>query len=282
MIMKNIFLLLSVCFLNIGFSQVYNFGAKEVTFKNLINNGVTYVRTGNTEFDSIFIACMEEYWTVTDFSVVDQYKRPDKTSTAFFITTKERTKKHMQDRKNQHILVLQPAEIYVPRKKVKMEHTLGYMYFNGFYDLVDDKDEYRFIYILVKTLNEGVSIIKNNRLAGEPIELNEKIAEKVIGSNAPLVGNTLILNREQTRHAVVLEWLDKYNIKYRLLAEDEYYLTLSKKSPNHIILYFAVNTFTELALVKISDGKVLYSKHFREDYPTIQKKELKIIAPYFQ
>ena len=265
-----------------GISQVYNFGASEVTFKNLIENGVTYVRTGDAFFDSIFIDCLEKYWTVTDFKVVDQYKRPEKTSTAFFVTIKERTKKHMQDRKNQHVVVLQPAEIYVPRKKVLMEQTLGYMYLNGFYDLVDEENEYRFVYILIKSLNEGITTIKNNRLNGEPEELNEKIAELITGTDAPLAGNTLILNREQTRHAVVTEQLDKFGIRYRLLAEEEYYETLSKKKSDHIILYFAINKFTEMALVKVDTGEILYSNHFRKEYPTLEKKELKTIAPYFR
>ncbi len=280
--MKNTLLILLVFQLNWGFSQVYNFGATEVTFKNLIDNGVTYVKTGDNYFDSIFIACMDAHWTVTDFTIVEQYKRPEKTSTAFFITTKERTKKHMQDRKNQHVLVLQPAEIYVPRKTVNMEETLGYMYLNGFYDLVDETDEYRFAYILVKALNQGISIIKNKRLMGEPEELNTKVAAAVTGTDAPLVGNTLILNREQTRHAVVVELLEKYDIKHRLLGKEEYYETLAKKESDHVILYFAENKFTEIALVKIANGEMLYSKHIREDYSTLDKKELKEIAPYFQ
>lgn len=282
MIFKNTFFLFLLIFLNTGFSQVYNFGSREMAFKNLINNGVTYVRTGDPYFDSIFIKNMEISWTITDFTVVDQYKRPEKTSTAFFITTKERTKKHMQDRKNQHVLVLQPAKIYVPRKKVKMEQTLGYMYFNGCYDLVDEKDEYRYIYILVKTLNDGLAVIKNKRLTGEPAELNEKVATEIRGTAPPSVGNTLILNREQTRHAVVLEELDKFNIRYRLLGEEEYYETITKKDPTHIILYFAVNRFTEMALVNVANGDILYCKHFRNDYPTIRKKELKAIAPFFR
>ena len=262
-------------------AQVYNFGANEITFKNLVNNGVTYVKTGNTVLDSTIISNLEKYWTFSDFSVVELYKRPEKTSTALFITTKEITRKHAMDRKNQHVLVLQPAELYVPRKKVNMEQTLGYMYLNGFYDLVAEKDEYKFSYMLVKALNQGLYIIKNKRLLGEPKELNELVATEITGTDGPSVGNTLILNREQTRHAINKESLDKLNIKYRLLAEEEYYKALDKKDPNHIILYFAVNRFTELALVRISNGEMLYAKHFRETYTTIAKKELKIMAAYF-
>lgn len=261
--------------------QVYNFGANEITFKDLISNGITYIRTGDPFFDSTLIAALETHWKVTDFTVIDQYKRPEKTSTALFVTTKDRTGKHAMDRKNQHVLVLQPAEIYVPRKDVTMETTLGYMYLNGFYDLVDEKNEYRYAYILVKSLNQGISLIKEKRLTGEPIELNDKISAEIRGTDGPSVGNILIINREQTRHAVVTAELDKLNIKYRLLGEEEYYSTLEKKDPTHIVLYFAVNVFTEMALVRISDGEMIYSKHFREDYPTLDKKELKLISGFF-
>jgi hypothetical protein len=276
---------LLVLFLLLGikssFAQVYNFGANEITFKELIKNGITYVKTGDPHFDSLFIDNLEKHWTVTDFSVVEQYKRPEKTSTALFISTKEWTKKHAMDRKNQHVLLLQPAEVYVPRKDVKMEQTLGYMYLNGFYDLVSVEDEYRFIYVLVKSLNQGISLIKDKRLTGEPADLNEKVSAEITGADGPSVGNTLILNREQTRHTIMTADLDKLNIKYRLLGEEEYYATLESKDPTHIMLYFAMNYFTEMALVRISDGEMLYSKHFRDRYRTIEKKELKFISGYF-
>lgn len=280
--MKNTILLIFAFTINLGFAQVYNFGADEITYKNMVKNGITYVKTGDVYFDSIMIANLEEHWTFSAFTTVEQYKRPEKTSTALFVTTKEWTKKHSMDRKNQHVLVLQPAEIYVPRKDVKMEQTLGYMYLNGFYDLVDEENEYRFAYMLVRALNKGLTFIKENRLIGEPDELNAKVSEAVTGNGGPVVGNTLIINREQTRHAIVTEELDKLNIEYRTLAEEEYYNTLERKDPSHVILYFAVNRFTEMALVRISDGEMLYSKHFRENYPTLSKKELKLIAGYFQ
>lgn len=279
--MKKYLAVLLTLLFNYSFAQVYNFGANELTFKNMVNNGVTYVKTGDVYFDSVMIANLEEHWTFSEFTTVEQYKRPSKTSTALFVTTKEFTKKHMMDRKNQHVLVLQPAEIYVPRKEVKMEQTLGYIYLNGCYDLVTEEEEYRFSYMLVKALNQGLSFIKDKRLTGEPEELNDKVSTAVTGSDGPSVGNTLIINREQTRHALVTAELDKLNIKYRLLAEEEYYETLARKNPEHIILYFAVNRFTEMALIRISDGKMLYSKHFREGYPTLEKKELKIISAYF-
>lgn len=279
--MKKILLLALIAFNASGFSQVYNYGADEITFKELIANGITYVRTGDSLFDARVIEALENHWTITEFSVVDQYKRPEKTSTAFFITTKERTGKHASDRKNQHVLVMQPAEIYVPRKDVKMEETLGYMYLNGFYDLIAQEEEYRYVYILVQSLNRGISLIKEKRLVGEPDDLNDKINDAIRGEDGPSVGHTLILNREQTRHAILTPDLDKLNIDYRLLGEEEYYETLGKKDPSHLILYFAVNRFTEMALVKLESGKTLYAKHFRGDYPTLDKKELKEIAGFF-
>ncbi len=279
--MKKFVLLFLITIGYTGFSQVYNYGADEITFKNLISNGITYIRTGDSLFDATVIEALENHWKITEFSVIDQFKRPEKSSTAFFITTKERTGKYASDHKNQHVLVMQPAEIYVPRKDVTMEQTLGYMYLNGFYDLVAEQDEHRYVYILVQSLNRGISLIKEKRLVGEPDDLNDKINAAIRGEDGPSVGHTLILNREQTRHAILTADLDKLNIDYRLLAEEEYYETLDKKDPSHLILYFAVNRFTEMALVKLDSGKTLYAKHLRGDYPTLDKKELKEIAGFF-
>ncbi len=279
--MRTILFLISLFLFGQANAQVYNYGANELTFKNLIENGVTYVKTSDAIFDSIVIATLEEYWTLTHVAIVDQYKRPEKNSTALFVTTKEWTKKHMMDRKNQHVFVLQPAQIYVPRKSVDMEQTLGYMYLNGFYDLVSETNEYRYASIVVRALHQGLSFIKNKRLTGEPSELNAKVAQEVIGTDPPRSGNILIINREQTRHAVDEEILKKMNIEYRLLGEEEYYETLEKKDPKHVILYFSVNKYTELALVKIATEEVLYANHFRENYPSILKKEWKKLSVYF-
>jgi hypothetical protein len=199
----------------------------------------------------------------------------------FFLLPRKSQKKHAIDRKNQHVLVLQPASLYVPNKDVSMEETLGYMYLNGFYDLVKETDEVRFVYMLIRALNQGISVIQSKQLAGEPILLNEKVASEIRGTDGPSVGNTLLINREQTRHAIVTEELDKLGIKYRLLGEEELYKTMDQKDPTHIILYFAVNRFTEMALVRVSNGETIYAKHFREDYLTLDKKELKLIANFF-
>lgn len=262
-------------------AQVYNFGANEVAFKNLISNGITYIKTGDSLFDQTVLEQLEAHWLITSFTSVERYKRPEETSTALFITTKEFTKKHAIDRKNQHVLVLQPASLYVPNKEVSMEETLGYMYLNGFYDLVKETEEHRFVYMLIRALNQGISVINSKQLAGDPIILNEKIASEIRGADAPSVGNTLIINREQTRHTIVVEELDKLGIKYRLLGEEELYKTMDQKDPTHIMLYFAVNRFAEMALVRIANGETIYAKHFREDYLALDKKELKLIASFF-
>jgi hypothetical protein len=264
------------------FSQVFNFGANELSFKQLIENGITYIKTGDTIFDQQMVSNLEKYWTISDFVVIEQFKRPDKNSIALFVTEKKQTRKHMMDRKNQNILVLQPANLYIPRKTVDMNSTLGYMYFNGFYDLVASKDEYRFIYILTQALNKGLTIIKRNALTGNNLDLNAKIASIIIGNEPPTVGNILILNREQTRFSIDPNELKKLNINYRLFSEDEYFTTLSKQEPNHIILYFAINTFTEIGLINLGSGELFWTQHLQNEYDVIRTKELKAIAPYFQ
>lgn len=280
--MKYLFLLLSVSFSIVGTSQVYNFGTDEVAFKNFMKHGLTYRKCGDDYMDSLMISHLEKYWTCTSFTVLEKMVKPGEEETLIFITEKEWMKKHMIDRKNQHVLVVLPAEGYRVHQQVTMESTLGYMYLNGFYDLVKEEDEHRFLYMAIKAINDGLSSIMSQALNGEPIELNEKVAEDIRGKEGPIVGNTLILNREQTRHVIQKEELDKLGIKYRLFAEEEYYEAIEKKDPSHLILYFAVNRFTEVALLRLSDGELLYSKHCRDAVKSIDKKTLKYIAEYFK
>ena len=104
--MKKLIIFIFVIAPLVGSAQVFNYGHKDLAFKNLLENGVCYMKTGNEQFDSTVLAALDEHWTITEFDFVEKYKHPRKESTAFFVTTKTRTKKHVMDRKNQHVLVL--------------------------------------------------------------------------------------------------------------------------------------------------------------------------------
>ncbi|MFT4603267.1 MAG: hypothetical protein ACI857_003455, partial [Arenicella sp.] len=93
-------------------AQVFNYGHQHLVYKNLIANGICFMKTGDSIFDASMVKSLEKYWTISEWSTVERYKRPPKETTAMFITTKTKTKKHVMDRKNQHVLVLQPAALY--------------------------------------------------------------------------------------------------------------------------------------------------------------------------
>ncbi|MFT4602957.1 MAG: hypothetical protein ACI857_003144, partial [Arenicella sp.] len=210
-----------------------------------------------------------------------RYKRPPKETTAMFITTKTKTKKHVMDRKNQHVLVLQPAALYKKDKQVPFDQTLGYMYYNGFYELMDHDQEYLFNKYIIKALNEGLSMIKTKKLHNKNQLMNEQIANEINEKHKGLLGNTLIINREALVHFIVEKFLKKFNFTHRLHAKDEFYSSLKTTSRTHYMLYYSVNTKTELSLVNILTAEVIYTKQFEEGYTEISAKEMKLLAPFF-
>lgn len=263
-------------------AQVFNYGHKDLAFKNLLENGVCFMKTGDEKFDSTLLDAMDQYWTITDFDFVEQYKHPRKESTAMFVTTKTRTKKHVMDRKNQHILVLQPAAHWKKDKQVPFDQTLGYMYFNGFYELLPEDEEYRFVRYIIQVLNKGLTIIKEKKFHNANLDLNEKIAAEIIEQSKGLLGNTLILNREFLVHFINEAHLKKFDLTHRLHARDEFFHAVeSTQQRTHYLLYYSVNTRTELSLINILTGEMIYTKHFPEGYTMIKPKEWKILAPYF-
>jgi hypothetical protein len=262
-------------------SQVFNFGHQDLAFKNLLANGICFLKTGDSIFDESMLAALDKYWTVSEFTSVERYKKPPEDMTAFFVTTKTATKKHVMDRKNQHVLVLQPAKVYKKDKTVPFDQTLGYMYYNGFYELLGEDEEYLFNRYIVQCINKGLSIIKEKEFHNNNLDLNEQIAAEITERSKGLLGNTLILDREALVHFIDIKTIEKYNITNRLYAKADFFKALSTQSRTEYMLYYSVNTRTELSLINILTGETIYTKHFPEGYTLIKAKEIKLIAPYF-
>ena len=83
-ILFSTFILLSL----FGKAQVFNYGCEHTVYRNVIKNGITYIKTGNEVFDSTFIAEMEKKWTISEFTYVERYKKPLKESTTSCSTRK--------------------------------------------------------------------------------------------------------------------------------------------------------------------------------------------------
>jgi hypothetical protein len=268
-------------------AQVFNLGHTHESFKNLYTNGITYIKTGDPFFDSVMVKRLEEHWKVSSFSVIERYKEPEQNSTALFVAHQKPIRNHQQDRKNDGILVLMPAKYFdegadYEKNRVDMTKTLGYMFFNGFHDIIYEKDEHRFLKMMLVPLNEGISIIRENQFFDVEEVLNQKVSAAIIEKHKGLVGNTLIIHRDQIVHTIDIEKVKSSGIRYRLLADEEYHNVLDQQDPNHYVLYFGNNKYTELSLIRILTGEIVYTKHFHNDVMSISKKELKSIFAYFK
>ncbi len=282
-------LLISFCLISVNLvhAQVFNVGYTNEAFKNLFTNGITYIKTGNTFFDSVMVRRLDEHWKVSSYSVIERYKEPDQKSTALFITHQKPIRDNQQDRKNDGIIVLMPAKYFdegadYEHDPVDMSKTLGYMFFNGFHDIINEKDEYRYLKMMLVPLNEGLSIINEKQLYDLEDVLNVNVSTAIIEKHKGLVGNTLIIHRDQIVHTIDIEKVKASGIRYRLLADAEYKEVIEKEDPNHYMLYFGNNKFTELSLIRIQTGEIIYTKHFHNDVVAIPKKELKSIFAFFK
>lgn len=263
-------------------AQVFNQGNQQVAFRQMLANGITYMKTDDSLFDATMIAALEENWTICDFQVNERLVKPEKSGTALFVRKKKSTKKYFQDRKNQWVMMLLPGALYEHRGEVNVERTLGYMYYNGFHQLMDDTARYLFNKMMIGSLNDGLKWIREKKLLDVGTKLNESISQNIIASSGTPLGNTLVLSREQAFEFLEMKWVEKLGIRNRLVAHDEYFKVIRKADKQHYALYFAQNQFTELSLINLHSGKIIYTKHFLEDYPTISKAEIKAISVFFQ
>lgn len=285
--MRIFFIALSIFVSTISTAQVFNQGFGNKYFKNLITHGITYIKTGEPFFDSVMIATLEKNWKISSFTTIERYKEPEQKSTALFITHQKPIREHQQDRKNAGIITLMPAELFdegadYEKDVVDMNKTLGYMYFNGFHDIIHRKDEYRYLTMIICSLHEGLSQIKENEFTDVDAVLNANVSKAIISKHLGLVGNTLIIHRDQIVHFVDMEKVKSSGIRYRLLADEEYHNVLDKKDLNHYVLYFGENKFTEVSIIRIQTGEIIYTKHFDASYSKLGKKEMKAIFAYFK
>lgn len=268
-------------------TQVFNVGYSHESFKNLMTNGITYIKTGNAVFDSVMVETLEDHWKFSSFKVIERYKEPEQNSTALFVTHQKPIREHHQDRKNDGIITLMPAKFFdegadYEHDQVNMAKTLGYMFFNGFHDIVYEKDEHRYLQMMIVCLNQGLTTIRDEAFTDTEVLLNTKLSQTTIAKYKGLVGGTLIIHRDQSQQSIDMEKVKASGIRYRLLATEEYHEVLEKKDPNHYVLYFGENKYTELSIIRIETGELIYTKHFPQDYLTIGKKELKAIFAFFK
>lgn len=264
-----------------SYSQVFGYGYGHLVYQKLLEKGICYIKTGDAFFDSTMLKALEDHWTVSDFTYVEQYKKPTQDATALFLTEKEMTKKYFYDRAIQKILVLQPSKNYKIRKEVPKEETLAYMYYNGFHALATEDEYWRFNKYIIIVLNKGLEMIRDNKYKDNQVELNNRIIEDVNENNRSYNGNTLIINREMTRSFLNIDKVKSLDIKYKLLGKEEYYKALESKRKDYYLLYFSVNTGTELSLICVEDGRWIYTKQFPEGYTSLKPKELKLLKHYF-
>ena len=95
--MRSIFFALLIFSSIAANSQVFGYGYGHLVYQNLLDKGICYIKTGDPFFDSTMIQALEENWTVSDFTYVEQYKKPTEDATALFLTEKEMTKKYFYD-----------------------------------------------------------------------------------------------------------------------------------------------------------------------------------------
>lgn len=279
--MKSILLIVALLIIPNLRAQVFNYGHHDLAFKNLIDNGICYLQTGDSLFDQTVLDALEKHWKITDYTTVERYQRPPKESTAFFVTQKTETKKYMMDRKNQNVMVLQPAKFYKKDKQVPFDETLGYMYFNGFHEMLEEDEQHYFAPYIIQALHQGLTAIKEQSFHNNNQDMNEKIAAYFTEQSKSQMGNTLILNREFLVHFIDESKLNKYDITHRLFAKEMFLEALKTSNRTHYIMYYSVNQKTDLSLINIVTGEILYMKHFGEDYMELKARDLKAIASYF-
>ncbi len=263
-------------------AQVFNQGIDQTAYLNLLKNGITYVKTNDPKFDSCMISALESVWTVSSFDTIARWGRPEKTKTVLFVTTMKPTREYFKDRRNQKVLVLYPGSMYELKGEPNMERTLGYIYFNGFFELTQEEQEYLFAKMMLGALDAGIQCISKHKLPDIGQTLNTSIGETITAESGTPVGNTLILHRQQSADFLDVALLEKYKIRHRLVGDDEYFNLIGSGNENYYALYFAVNAFTELSIVNVKTGKIVFTRHFYTEYPKLKAKEVKAIGGYFR
>ena len=258
--MKNVVLTLFLFSISYSYTQVFYQDYDSRSFQNLLKNGVTYVKTGNEAKDAAYEKALENYWSVTDYTIHDPETATEELTKDNVIIANgviTTTFEYGDPIKNDMVYLIELAY----GKSYSKYKSIGYMSFGGFNQLQDSTAKATFLGYVIKGLNDGVAAINKGQIKGKGAGFYKKVSKEILTKCASLKGKTFLLI-DETESRINQSVLTDVGIPFKKITTAEF-IELSKGDlSDYALFYFARYIYTDASIFNLEDNSLVYSFHF--------------------
>ncbi|MBL1279310.1 MAG: hypothetical protein COA33_003520 [Fluviicola sp.] len=254
--MKNVLLIIFTIICTTAIGQVFYKSAGKKDFKLLMDNGVTYIKTGDPVKDGYYIDAIEKYWKVTKVRIFDPLDEDNEEK----LSNDDIVFYNASLSGSGDIFCLIKLDFLI-KKTVSKYATIGYITINGFSQTSKNLSETLFIDQLIIGLNSTVDVISEDNIKGGGVGLYSKIFAKTLPKVKSLKDKTLLIIGN-TKNYISTKALEKNGIKYKEISIEEYEELYQDDLTGYCLFYFAYNTYTEVAIYDLENNELIYTRHF--------------------
>lgn len=259
--MRKIFSFLLLLMANFMLGQVFYKSVDDDDFKELLQNGITYIPSGNNEIDNAYILAFKENWKVSTFEIFEGTNKALPKNKIVAIEA------YLDSFLRERVLAFIKYDDVIKmekKKDISKYRSIGYINLNGFsgYRLVRNQSfDMAFFGLLIKGMNDAVQIIKDNNINKIGLGLYKSLYEITLPKSKVLQTKTLLIINDILGY-IDLNALEKKGIKYKVITIGEYLGMKKEELSDYCLMYFSYHSFTEISIYDLSNYDLVYTRHF--------------------
>ncbi len=279
-----------ICFLfsvmmNLGFSQtVYNGFLSKTDFQYLLNDGLTYIKTGDEATDNIVINSLEKHWTFTSIKIEepDAWNRISDTTTLFLVSIGR-------------VFVLPSSALMGEKKIFTIQSSFVSMRFGGFCNGIES--DYFFLDHMVATVNKVIEFeanrfkgktdqeIKDMRWEAYASSCTSQFRKHLLPSTAKIIKEKTMLFIEGNADYVNPKVMEEFALNYKIMTFNDYKKLSSEELLEYTLFYFAPSWPGEdnwnLLILDLKDYSPLFFNNNVDIKKKFSKSDIEMMLPYW-
>jgi hypothetical protein len=244
-------------------------------FKSLLENGVYFLKTGDSIKDLGYISAIENNWEVTEVTILDSLDSSQEFSgqEIFFAEAK-------MAGDNSRILGLIQLN-HIVKKEFSKYSFVGFIAFNGYDQKKASLSRLLYLDQTISGLNDIVQSIQDNEISKIGTGLYKSIYTSFLPKSKPLQSKTLLIIGN-TKNYVNTSALKKAGIKFKLISPSEYETLKNDDLSDYCLMYFAYNTFTEISIYNLENNDLIYTRHFANGKAKFTSSDISAMKKFWE
>jgi len=273
--MKTLLFALTFLSMTSGHSQSFYLGYEFDSFKNLIKNGLTYIPSGNEEFDESVKTSLILNWKATEFKVAEKDDEIEVDQCYLMYSTVDLTKSAL-DKSNNHNFLAIVGGNKMKGKHFALNETIAHFSFSEFAWKLDKKEESNYCDIILKSMNYGVKTINEKQIKGRGSKLYKSLKKVFLEKSATVKNKRLIVCNRSITPDLDEKLLKKNGLNYVIADKDKFRALLDEKNENDFFVFFCMAPYGGFGSNTFVNGKTgeIIDLHYLNYYSSKHVKDL--------